>query len=198
MAGSTAHFGFPYPTATDPIQATAAQTLASKVDVACTGLAGAGACVQMRQQSGAYQVQTSNRFINDYDRAGVTFSYYDESYSDRLSYDVTTGLVRVPAGFTVLAWGSCTATNYPGEGTFAVGLGSATSSSATTPVLDYGGALTPTLPGGQSYTFLASPAIIRASSTPIYVGLYCRSRQTPVLGEYKLGVITLLTGSALM
>lgn len=197
MAGSTAHFGFPYPTATDPIQATAVQKLASDVDVACTGLAGAGTCVQMRQQSGAYQVQTSNRFVNDYDRAGVTFSYYVESDSDRLSYDVTTGLVRVPAGFTVLAWGSCTTFNYPGAGTFAVGVGSATSSSATTPVLDHGGALTPTQ-AGQNYTFIAPPAIIRATNTPIYVGLYCRSQQTPVLGEYKLGVITLLTDSALM
>lgn len=197
MAGSTAHFGFPYPTATDPIQATAVQKLASNVDVACTGLAGAGTCVQMRQQSGAYQVQTSNRFVNDYDRAGVTFSYYVESDSDRLSYDVSTGLVRVPAGFTVLAWGSCTTTNYPDAGTFAVGVGGATSSSATTPVLDCGSALTPTQ-AGQHYTFIASPAIIRATNTPIYVGLYCRSQQTPVLGEYKLGVITLLTGSALM
>lgn len=197
MAGSTAHFGFPYPTATDPIQATAVQRLASNVDVACTGLAGAGACVQMRQHSGAYQVQTSNRFVKDYFEEDVTFSYYVESDSDRLSYDVTTGLVRVPAGFTVLAWGSCTTTNYPDAGTFAIGLGSAPAQAATTPVDDYGSALTPTQ-AGQHYTFLAPPAIIRATRRPIYVGLYCRSQQTPVLGEYKLGVITLLTGSALM
>lgn len=197
MAQATANFGFPYPTASDPIQAQAIQALATNVDTACTGLAGAGTCVQMRQQSGAYQVQTSNRFINDYDGAGVTFSYYVESDSNRLSYNVTTGLVRVPAGFTVLAWGSCASFGYPGAGTFAVGLGGATSSSATTPANDYGGALTPTQ-AGQNYTFLVPPAIIRATSTPIYVGLYCRSRQTPVLGEYKLGVITLLTGNALM
>lgn len=197
MAGSTAKFGFPYPTATDPIQATAVQKLASNVDTACTGLAGAGTCVQMRQQSGTYQVQTSNRFINDYYGAGVTFSYYVESDSDRLSYDVATGLVRVPAGFTVLAWGMCSSFGYPSAGTFAVGLGSSTSSSATTPVIDYGCALTPTQ-AGQNHTFLAPLTIIRATSTPLYVGLYCRSQQTPVLGEYKLGVITLLTGSALM
>ena len=197
MAGSTAKFGFPYPTASDPIQAQAMQSLASNVDTACTGLAGAGTCVQMRQQSGAYLVQTSNRFINDYDGAGTTFSYYTESDSDRLSYNVTTGLVRVPAGFTVLAWGSCAAFAYPAAGTFAVGLGSATSQSATTPVTDYGGALTPTQAGGN-YSFIVPPAIIRATSAPIYVGLYCRSQQRPVLGEYKIGVITLLTGSALM
>lgn len=197
MAGSTANFGFPYPTASDPIQATDVQKLAFNVDVACTGLAGAGTCVQMRQQSGAYQVQTSNHFINDYDGAGTTFSYYTESDSDRLTYNVTTGLVRVPAGFTVLAWGSCASFAYPGAGTFAVGLGSATSMSATTPITDYGGALTPTQAGGN-YSFIVPPAIIRATSTPIYVGLYCRSQQTPVLGEYKIGVITLLTGSAIM
>lgn len=197
MAQATANFEFPYPTTSDPIQVQALQSLANNLDTACTGLAGAGTCVQMRQQAGSFRVQTSNRFINDYDGAGVTFSYYSESDSTRLWYNVATGLVRVPAGFTVLAWGMCAAYGYPGAGTFAIGLGSATSSTATTPTNDYGGALTPTQ-AGLNYSFIAPPTIITAANAPIYVGLYCRSQQTPPLNEYKLGVITLLTGISLM
>lgn len=197
MAGATANFGFPYPTATDPIQATDVQKLALNVDAACEGLAGAGTCVQMRQQSGAYQVQGSNRFITDYDSTSTTFSYYAESDSVRLSYNVETGLVLVPVGFTVLAWGSCSCLAYPAAGTFEVGLGSTRAPTAMTPATDYGGSVTPTQPR-VNYTFMVPPAIIRATSTSIYVGLYCGSQQRPVLTEYKIGVITLHTGSAIM
>lgn len=196
MAGSTANFGFAYPKSTDRLRAGTLATCARDIDTACHGLAATGSCVFMKNEGGTIDFSRSNTFLGQYPSSGVVSSTYTEA-GTTITYNRSTGLVYVPAGYVVMCWGVVTTFSASGNVTLAVGIGGATSAYANAPTTDFGGALAQcTADVGSSQSAVCPPVIIKSTGT--YVGLYARCAAQPPINAYRFGVITLATGAALM